>query len=64
MSKEVIRSNQFAHVDAASLVHVDHLELNQEQLQEMSDLYEGIFSTLKPGKLVTGKVVELILMEY
>lgn len=59
MSKEVIKSSQFAHADAASLIPDDVVTLSEEQLRELSDLYEGIFDTLKPGKLVTGKVVRV-----
>jgi small subunit ribosomal protein S1 len=59
MSKEVIKPEQFAHVDTAVCMEDMGLELNQEQLQELSDLYEGIFDTINPGKLVTGKVVKV-----
>ncbi len=59
MSKELIRSSQFAHADMASLVQAEEVSLNQEQLEELSNLYEGIFDTLNPGKLVTGKVVRV-----
>lgn len=60
MSKEVIKPSQFAHADTASLILADHeITLNEQQLQELSDLYEGIFKTLKPGKLVTGTVVKV-----
>ncbi|HSW73936.1 MAG TPA: S1 RNA-binding domain-containing protein, partial [Candidatus Limnocylindria bacterium] len=60
MSKEVIRSTQFAKADPALLALGDHeLHLNKEQQQEMSDLYTGIFSTIQPGKLITGTVVRV-----
>lgn len=59
MSKEFIRPEQFAHADAASLMQYDVTRLNEAQLQELSDLYQGIFDTLNPGKLVTGKVVRV-----
>lgn len=59
MSKELIRSSQFAHADMASLVQAEEVSLNQEQLEELSNLYEGIFDTLNPGKLVSGKVVRV-----
>ena len=54
MSKEVIRPEQYARAEA--LEPELELELNEEQLQELSDLYEGIFDTIKQGKLVVGKV--------
>ncbi len=55
MSKELIRPEQFASVDKL-LVEEQNLELSSEQLQEISDLYEGIFDTIKQGKLVTGTI--------
>ena len=54
MSKEVIRPEQFACAEA--LDQELGLELNEEQLTELSNLYEGIFDTIKQGKLVVGKV--------
>lgn len=57
MAKEFIRPSQFAHADMAALVQSEDIILNDEQLQELSSLYEGIFDTINPGKLVTGKVV-------
>ncbi len=54
MSKEVIRPEQFAQTEA--LDQELELELNEEQLAELSELYEGIFDTIKQGKLVTGVV--------
>ena len=59
MSKELIRSSQFAHADMASLIQNEETTLNKEQLEELSNLYEGIFDTLNPGKLVYGKVVRV-----
>ncbi len=57
MSKEVIKSSQFAHV------HKDwndeSLELNQEQSQELNALYAGIVDRFKPGKIVVGKVIAI-----
>jgi small subunit ribosomal protein S1 len=59
MSKEIIRPNQFAKADAALLATQDETQLNEEQRQELSSLYSGIFETLQPGKLVHGKVVRV-----
>ena len=55
MSKEIIRSNQFAHVKQESLDEA--LKLNQEQHNELASLYEGIVDLFKPGKIVIGKVI-------
>ena len=54
----MIRPEQFAHVENATLPEDVTLELNEEQLQELSELYEGIFDTINPGKLVVGTVVK------
>lgn len=59
MSKEFIRPSQFASADAASLLQDSEFTLNEQQLQELSDLYEGLFDTFKPGKLITGKIVRV-----
>ena len=57
MSKELIRPDQYRRADSA--VSDVEVELNEEQLQELSDLYEGIFDTIKQGKLVVGKVKKI-----
>lgn len=57
MSKEIIRPSQFGKVNVTEIEDHD-LELSADQLQELSDLYEGFFSTCKPGKIVVGKVIE------
>lgn len=57
MSKEVIRSKQFAHADAALLQDVV-LELNPEQVAELESLYEGALQTFRRGKVINGKVVK------
>lgn len=59
MSKEFIKPSQFAQADRAALMEHEVLSLSEEQLQELSNLYEGIFDTLNPGKLVIGKVVKV-----
>jgi small subunit ribosomal protein S1 len=59
MSKEIIRSSQFAKVDMMESEHDIDVSLNEEQLLELTELYEGFFSNCKPGNVVTGKVVEI-----
>ena len=58
MAKEVIRPEQFARSQNKSLFEDIELELNAEQLQELSDLYEGIFDVFQPGKIITGKIIQ------
>ncbi len=59
MAKEVIRPEQFARSQNKSLFEDMELELNTEQLQELSDLYEGIFDIFQPGKIITGKIIQV-----
>ena len=59
MSKEIIRPGQFAKVDMMEGENDIDVSLNEEQLLELSELYEGFFSNCKPGNVVTGKVVEV-----
>jgi len=54
MSKEVLRPEQYASAD--TIEQELELELSEEQLAEISALYEGIFDTIKQGKLVVGTV--------
>ena len=56
MSKEVIKSSQFAHVKQQSIDEA--LNLNQEQHKELASLYEGIVDLFKPGKIVIGRVIK------
>lgn len=56
MSKERIRPSQFGSVNNTEIEPMDNLELSEEQLQELSELYEGFFSVCKPGKVVEGKI--------
>lgn len=58
MSKEIINPNQFGRVDVSEIENND-LELNEEQLKELSELYEGFFSVCKPGKVVEGKITDV-----
>ena len=57
MSKEVIKSTQFAHVkkDWSD----DTLHFNKEQTAELNALYEGIVDRFKPGKIVVGKIISI-----
>lgn len=57
MSKECIYPNQFAHVKRKETLEDAALELNDAQLQELSELYEGMSSTYQPGKIVKGTVI-------
>lgn len=59
MSKEVIRSNQFAQVQSKIILDDLNLDLSEEQLKELSELYVGMFDSFKPGKIVTGQVVQV-----
>jgi small subunit ribosomal protein S1 len=58
MSKEVIKSTQFAHIKK-DWSDETLLQLNKEQSQELDSLYEGIIDRFKPGKIVIGKVITL-----
>ncbi len=55
MSKERIRSSQFANVN---LLDESGLELNQEQRATVNELYQGI-EKLRPGQLVKGTVLRV-----
>ncbi|MCX5924827.1 MAG: 30S ribosomal protein S1 [Candidatus Dependentiae bacterium] len=57
MSKEFIRPDQFCNVKTARVEEEDFLELSEEQLKELSDLYTGLFEQFKVGKIVSGVVV-------
>lgn len=57
MSKECIYPNQFAHVKRKESLDDVALELNDAQLQELSELYEGMSSTYQPGKIVKGTII-------
>ena len=54
MSKELIRPDQYRKADVS--IEEIGVELNEEQLKELSELYEGIFDTIQTGKLVLGTV--------
>jgi len=57
MSKEVIRPDQFGRVDSVEFEGQD-VSLNEDQLKELAELYEGFFSICKPGNVVKGKIVQ------
>jgi len=54
MSKELIRPEDYRRADAIS--EEIGLEINEAQIKELSELLEGIFDKIKPGKLITGIV--------
>ncbi len=58
MSKEIIKPHQFGKVNVVEIEEPD-IELNEEQLEELSNLFEGFFTTNKPGRIVEGKVVDV-----
>lgn len=57
MSKELIRANQFAH--AAVIAHDLDLSLNQEQKNELFELYESAKGQFKAGNLLEGTIVRI-----
>lgn len=59
MSKEKIRPSQFGNVNSSEFENLDNLELSEDQLNELSDLYEGFFATCRPGRVVEGKIVNV-----
>ena len=60
MSKERIRPSQFSSVNTTELLDTsENLELSEEQLQEMSELYEGFFSVCRPGRVIEGKIMNV-----
>ncbi len=58
MSKERIRSDQFATVKIKSPEEFG-ITLNEEQLKELADLYHGTFETFQEGKLVKGAIIKI-----
>lgn len=53
MSKEIIRSKQFAH---ATILEEEGTSLNQEQIQELASIYDGL-DKVRPGQLIKGIVL-------
>ncbi len=60
MSKEIIRPSQFGKVNIVQGDDLENdVELSQEQLEELSNVFEGFFTTNKPGRIVEGKVIDI-----
>lgn len=57
MSKEIIRGEQFAK--AEPMPTDEDLELSEEQLTELSNLFKGIFEEIKSGELLEAKIVNV-----
>jgi small subunit ribosomal protein S1 len=55
MSKEIIRSHQFAH---AGLIQEENLSLNPEQSALLASLYENL-NKLKQGQLIDGTILKI-----
>lgn len=58
MSKEIIRPAQFGKADT-KVLQKEESKLNEEQLQELSQLYEGSVGNFKQGNLVTGSIIRI-----
>lgn len=59
MSREIIRPEDFAKADSSRLMEQDDaLLLNDEQRQELQDLYAGTAETFRQGKLITGTIIK------
>lgn len=56
MSKEFIRPSQFARVN---VVESDVFQLSEEQLQELTSLYDSASSQFQPGQLIVGKILSV-----
>ena len=59
MAKEVIRPDQFAHVQNKSTQFDTDLTLSKEQQEELSELYEGMFDNFQAGKIIEGSVIQV-----
>jgi small subunit ribosomal protein S1 len=59
MSKEFIKADSFARVDRYSEANNIFAPLSQEQQDELTQLYAGIFDRFVPGKLITGTVAHI-----
>jgi small subunit ribosomal protein S1 len=58
MSKEVIRSSQYARAKRIDLEDHD-LGLSAEQNAELTSIYEGTIDEYRPGKIIKGTVVQV-----
>jgi len=59
MSKESIRPSQFGRVLVIDEIADEALQLNEQQLQELNDLYAVANESFKQGGLVKGKIVKV-----
>jgi small subunit ribosomal protein S1 len=59
MSKEVIKSNQFAYANRSALIDDSLLTISEEQRQELASLYEGLSGHIQPGKLIKGTIFKI-----
>ena len=57
MSKEIIRGHQFSQAKPADEGNII-FSYTPEQQKELTDLLEGIFHSLTPGQIITGKVIK------
>ncbi|MBX9839882.1 MAG: S1 RNA-binding domain-containing protein, partial [Silvanigrellaceae bacterium] len=57
MSKEFIKPKQFAHADL--IASEQDFTLNEQQLKEMQELYDGTVGKFSTGQLITGKILEV-----
>lgn len=57
MSKELLKAQQFRNAEA--IWSDATFQLTPEQVQELSQLYEGIQGTYKPGSLIVGKIANV-----
>jgi small subunit ribosomal protein S1 len=58
MSKTVIRPSQFCHV-RPSWQDDEDLVISQEELDQLASLYDGTLETLKQGKIIEGKIIDV-----
>ncbi len=56
MAKELLRPELFCKVN--KIIVDEDLKLAPEQIKELSALYEATVAQLKPGQLITGKIVK------
>lgn len=57
MSKELLKPSLFARA-ATAVMDEESLTLNEEQLKELSSLYQGTLESFKPGNLVKGTILK------
>jgi small subunit ribosomal protein S1 len=59
MSKDIIRPEQFRTIPGLVVLNTNAETLSPQQLQELSDLYEGLFDSFTPGKIVKGTIIKV-----